>query len=136
MISRAAFPLAIEQKDSQALLLAMSSTQEPINLAKHPDYLSNLVLSQYHDFLPLFTKKGAGKLPPHRYVDHEIPLEADKKPPMGRMYSISATELQEICKWIEENPSKGFIRASSSSCASPILFVKKKDGSLRLCVDY
>ena len=95
-----------------------------------------MVPSQYHDFLPLFTKKGADKLPPHRYVDHEIPLEADKKPPMGRMYSMSATELQEIRKWIEENLSKGFIRASSSSCASPILFVKKKHGSLRLCVDY
>ena len=55
---------------------------------------------------------------------------------MGRMYTISATELQEIRKWIQENHSKGFIRASSLSCASPILFVKKKDGSLRLCVDY
>ena len=49
---------------------------------------------------------------------------------------MSTTELQEIRKWIKENLSKGFIRASSSSCASPILFVKKKDGSLRLCVDY
>ena len=49
---------------------------------------------------------------------------------------MSASELQEIRTWIEDNLSKGFIRASSSSCASPILFVKKKDGSLRLCVDY
>ena len=49
---------------------------------------------------------------------------------------MSTTELQEIRKWIEQNLSKGFIRASSSSCASPILFVKKKDGSLRPCVDY
>ena len=55
---------------------------------------------------------------------------------MGRMYSMSDSELQEVQKWIEENLSKGFIKASSSSCASPILFVKKKDGSLRLCVDY
>ena len=114
----------------------MSSTQEPTDPAKYPDYPGNLVPSQYHEFLVLFTKKGADKLPPHRYVDHEIRLEADKKPPMGRMYSMSATELQEIRKWIEENLSKGFIRASSSSCASPILFVKKKYGSLCLCVDY
>ena len=114
----------------------MSTIQEDVDPAKHPEYLANLVPKQYHDFLPLFTKKGADELPPHRYVDHEIPLETDKKPPMGRMYSMSATELQEIRKWIEENLSKGFIRASSSSCASPILFVKKKDGSLRLCVDY
>ena len=49
---------------------------------------------------------------------------------------MSASELQEIRKWIEENLSKGFIRASSSSCASLILFVKKRDGSLRLCIDY
>ena len=52
------------------------------------------------------------------------------------MYSISATELQEIQKWMEENLPKGFIRASSSSCALPILFVKKKDESLHICVDY
>ena len=136
MISRAAFRLATAQEDSQVFLLAMSTTQEPTDPVKHPDYPANLVPSQYHHFLPLFTKKEADKLPPHRYVDHEIPLEADKKPPIGRMYSMSATELQEIRKWFEENLSKGFIRASSSSCASPILFVKKKDGSLRLCVDY
>ena len=55
---------------------------------------------------------------------------------MGRMYSMSATELQEIRKWIEENLSKSFICVSSSSSAAPILFVKEKDGSLRLCVDY
>ena len=49
---------------------------------------------------------------------------------------MSDSELAEVRKWITENLSKGFIRASSSSCASLILFVKKKDGSLRLCVDY
>ena len=120
MISRVAFRLATEQEDSQVFLLAMSSIQEPTDPAKHPDYPTNLAPSQYHDFLTLFTKKGADKLPPHRYVDHEIPLEADKKPPIGRMYCMSATELQQIRKWIEENLSKGIIRASSSSCASTI----------------
>ena len=49
---------------------------------------------------------------------------------------MSDSELTEVRKWIEENMSKGFIRNSSSSCASPILFVKKEDGSLRLCVYY
>ena len=55
---------------------------------------------------------------------------------MGRMYSMSDSELAEVRKWVEENMSKDFIRNRSSSCASPILFVKKKDGSLRLFVDY
>ena len=107
MISRAAFRLATKQEDFQVFLLAMSSTQESTDPVKHSDSPANLVPSQYHDFLPLFTKKEADKLPPHRYVDHEIPLEADQKPPMGRMYSMSATEQQEICKWIEENLSRG-----------------------------
>ena len=61
--------------------------------ANHPDYPMNLVSDRYPDLLPLFQKKGADKLPPHRYVDHGIPLKTNKegnptKPSMGRMYSI------------------------------------------------
>ena len=93
MISRATFRLATQQEDSQVFLLTMATIQEDTDPAQHPEYPANLVPSQYHDFLPLFTKKGADELPPHRYVDHEIPLETDKKPPMGRMYSMSSTEL-------------------------------------------
>ena len=136
LISCAAFQYATKQKSSAIFALAMSAilkhTEDP---AKHPDYPANLVPTQYHDLLPMFAKKGADKLPSHSYVDHEIPI-GDNKPPMGRMYSMSASKLQEIQTWIEDNLSKGFSCASSSSCASPILFVKNKDGSLRLCVDY
>jgi hypothetical protein len=49
---------------------------------------------------------------------------------------LSRTELEALRKWLEENLSKGFIRVSSSPAGAPILFVKKGDGSLRLCVDY
>jgi len=52
------------------------------------------------------------------------------------MYSMSDSKLKKVKKWIDENLSKSFIHASSSSAASPILFVKEKDGSTRLCVDY
>lgn len=100
------------------------------------DTAVKLVPHEYHEFLPMFSEKKARNLPPHRYVDHEIPLMEGKKPPFGRMYSMSDAELKEVREWITENLSKSFIRASSSSAASPILFVKKKDGSLRLCVDY
>ena len=84
--------------------------------------------------MSLFTKHDTDKLPSHRYVDHAISING--KPPLGRMYSMAFAELAEIRKWVTEYFSKGFIRACSSSYASPILFVKKKDGSLRLCVDY
>jgi len=45
-------------------------------------------------------------------------------------------ELQTLCEFIEENTKTGIIRPSNSPCGSPVLFIKKKDGSLWLCVDY
>ena len=52
------------------------------------------------------------------------------------IYSLSAVELTALNAYLKENLSKGFIRSSTSPAGAPILFVKKADGSLRLCVDY
>jgi hypothetical protein len=49
---------------------------------------------------------------------------------------LPAKELQELDKYLKENLAKGFIRESESSAGFPILFVRKKDGSMRLCVNY
>lgn len=92
--------------------------------------------SEYHDLLPLFTKKEADKLPPHRYIDHVIEIEQGQKPPFGPLYNMSNLELEALWKYLEENQKKGFIRPSSSSSASPVLFVRKPGGGLRFCVDY
>ena len=51
-------------------------------------------------------------------------------------YRISPLELREVKAQLEELLSKGFIRPSISPWGAPVLFVKKKDGSLRLCIDY
>jgi hypothetical protein len=111
----------------------------PLSLPDPPDYvkdLRNIVPPQYHDLLQAFSKTRADTLPPHRPYDHAIDLEPGTKPPFGPLYSLSEPELKELSAWIKENLSKGFIRASQSPGGAPILFVKKKDGSLRLCVDY
>lgn len=91
---------------------------------------------EYHDYLRLFDKSSADVLPPRRIYDHRIPLKKDFVPPFGPLYSMSPIELRTLREWLDENLKKGFIRASSSPAASPVLFVKKKDGSLRVCVDY
>ena len=57
-------------------------------------------------------------------------------PPFGTIYSMSPTELEVLRKYIEDHLQKGFIRHSQSPYGAPIFFVKKADGSLRLCVDY
>jgi hypothetical protein len=87
-------------------------------------------------FLPLFSEAEANNLPPHCPYDHRIPLKEGFTPPFGPIYSLSQTELEALKKWLEENLSKGFIWASSSPTGAPILFMKKGDGSLQLCVDY
>lgn len=98
--------------------------------------LRNMVPTEYHDYLDVFSRQDANTLPPHRVYDHKIPLVPGKEPPFGPLYSMNREELTALREWLDENLEKGFIRQSSSPAASPVLFVKKKDGSLRLCVDY
>jgi hypothetical protein len=75
-------------------------------------------------------------LPPSREVDHKIELVAGATPPSRPTYSLSASETVELKKQLEELEAAGFIQPSKSPFGAPILFVKKKDGTMRMCVDY
>src|ERR1700678_1060460 len=90
----------------------------------------------YHEFADVFSKKKADTLPPHRDCDLHINIEGGAKPPSGTIYPLSAFELNALREFIDENLKSGFIRPSNSPFGAPVLFVKKKDGSLRLCVDF
>lgn len=90
----------------------------------------------YQDLAEVFSKAKADVLPAHSSYDHAIDLEPGCKPPWGPIYNLSEPEQRELRNYLEENLSKGFIQHSQSPSGAPILFVKKKDGSLRLCVDY
>ena len=95
-----------------------------------------LVPEEYHDFLPLFMEAVHNVLPPHRIYDHSIPLKEGTQPPFGPLYSLSGNELIAVREWLDKNLRRGWIWNSTSPARAPILFVKKADGSLRLCVDY
>ena len=75
-------------------------------------------------------------LPPEREVEFTIELEPGASPISKAPYRMAPVELAELKKQIEELLEKGFIRPSVSPWGAPVLFVKKKDGSLRLCIDY
>jgi len=92
--------------------------------------------SDYHEFADVFDKGKAGELPPHRPFDLKIDLEDGAAPPLGTIYSLSPVELEALRKFLDENIATGQLRSSSSPHGAPVLFVKKKDGSLRLCVDF
>ncbi|KAJ4815745.1 polyprotein [Rhynchospora pubera] len=87
-----------------------------------------------HSFSDVFAEPNS--LPPLRSVDHQIPLLPNTQPISQRPYRYSYFQKLEIEKIIEELLKQNFIQPSSSPFASPILLVKKKDGTWRLCVDY
>ena len=68
--------------------------------------------------------------------EHAIELEEGKQPPYGPIYSLGPVELETLKTYIETHFKTGFIRPSKSPAGAPILFNKKPDGSLWLCVDY
>ncbi|MBW0587301.1 hypothetical protein O181_127016 [Austropuccinia psidii MF-1] len=89
----------------------------------------------YHKYLDVFSQVKAEKLPPHRACDHNIKL-VGLLLPVGVIYSLSKNESEKLWAYISENVEKGVIKPSSSSTGAPLLFVKKNNGGLRLCVDY
>jgi len=75
-------------------------------------------------------------LPPKRNIAHTIPLEPGHKPPFRPIYRLSPVELNEVERLVSELLQQGLIQPSSSPFGAPVLFVTKKDGSLRMCIDY
>ena len=94
------------------------------------------LLSEYYEFASLFSWEKSDKLPSHHPYDHIIPLISGKKLPKGPLYNISYNELQMLQKYLKDHLSKGFIRVSSSSATSSVIFVKKPEDELCLCVNY
>ncbi len=113
----------------------VSTSNHSINSVSSDDATSTIP-EELQQFANVFSEKEAAMLPPRRDFDHAIPLIPETKPKFGPIYALSIIEQQALQKYITENLKKGFIQPSQSPAASPILFVKKKDGSLRLCVDY
>ena len=91
----------------------------------------------YGKWSALFHEEESAKaLPKHQPWDHEIKLEPGTQPTFGPIYALSEKELGTLRTYLDENMKKGFIKKSESPAGYPILFVPKKDGTLRLCVDY
>ena len=89
------------------------------------------LLSEYADVF-----REIPGLPPVRPVDHTIPLTPGAQPVSRPMYRLSPLELDEVKRQVTDLLAKGMIRPSTSPYSAPILFVGKKDGSLRMCIDY
>jgi hypothetical protein len=89
------------------------------------------IVKEYLDVFP----EELPDMPPHREIEFVIDLAPGTAPIAKRPYRMAATELAELKKQLNKLEQKGYIKSSSSSWGAPVLFVKK-DGSMRLCVDY
>ncbi|KAI3686867.1 hypothetical protein L1987_80556 [Smallanthus sonchifolius] len=87
------------------------------------------------DFPKVFPEDLPG-LPPPRQVEFRIDLVPGATPVAKAPYRLAPSEMQELASQLQELLSKGFIRPSHSPWGAPVLFVKKKDGSFRMCIDY
>src|SRR5258707_3160696 len=139
-----------QEAGSETFLLSPSSIQQmpnpfhpsldwleakAVSTAQPEDTLSG-VPQEYHEFCNVFSGEKANMLAPHWLYDLKINLEEGAKPFHGLIYSLSPPELTALREFLEENIRNGFICPSKSLWGSPVLFIKKKDGSLHLCVDF
>ena len=95
------------------------------------------VPAEYFNYSDVFSAENAAELLENTGMnEHAIELEEGKQPPFGPIYSLGPVELETLKTYIETNLANGFIRPSKSSAGASILFDRKPDKSLRLCVDY
>nr|GEY74155.1 putative reverse transcriptase domain-containing protein [Tanacetum cinerariifolium] len=87
------------------------------------------------DFPEVFPEDLPG-IPPTRQVEFQIDLVPGAAPVGRTPYRLAPSEMKELSDQLKELADKGFIRPSSSPWGAPVLFVKKKDGSFRMCIDY
>lgn len=105
---------------------------EELDLSQIPPELHQVIM----DHRSTFRNELPPNLPPERECDHKIELETGARPIMGPIYPMSLKENDEIKAQTDKLKELGLIRDSKSPYGSPVLLVKKADGSQRLCVDY
>ena len=123
---------------------SLSSTPLNVHPSRRPQISSLIteeaptkVPDEYTDFADILSLDLAAELPEHNGINnHAIKLVDGQQPPYRPIYSLKPVELETLKAYIETNLVNGFIRPSTSPAGAPILFVRKLDSSLRLCINY
>ncbi len=148
MIEVAVYWTLVKNKKIKIFFLIISEINKALSsvedFAKLNEMISVMSLNElkkklsivYHNFLNVFDREKTTQLSSHRSYDHKIELEDEDQSSRSRLYLMLNHKLQKIKKYLEENLKKKFIIFSKAFFTSSILFVKKKDDSLRFCMNY
>src|SRR5262249_3416554 len=124
----------LARKDQQACyLVSVRVDGESVEEEGASDARADQIVAEYSDVFPDSMPTG---LPPQRSVDHRIELVPGCEPPFRPIYRLAPPELEEMKRQLDELLASGFIQPSRSPFGAPVIFVRKKDGSLRMCIDY
>jgi len=123
------------------LITTVENKSEEVNLhelsyAEALEQVKVKLLSEYHDYLDIFDRAMIDQLSLHCFYDHKIKLIDEETFSRSKLYQMFDHKLQKIKKYLIEYLNKEFIFFSFASYVSLILFVEKKDDSLRFCIDY
>jgi len=123
------------------LITTVENKSEAVNLHElfHAEALEQVkikLLSEYHDYLNVFNQAIINQLSLHHFYDHKIELIDEETSSRSRLYQMFNHKLQKIKKYLIDYLNKEFIFFSFASYVSLILFIKKKDDSLRFCINY
>ncbi|GBG80459.1 hypothetical protein CBR_g30922 [Chara braunii] len=119
-----------EQLEEQVFVVYVRPVTEGKEEISSTDPTIAKLLEEFKDLI----ESPTGVVP--RPIQHRIEIEPDSRTPKGAVYRMSPRELEELRKQLDELLEKGWIRPSSSPFGAPVLFVPKKEGELRMCIDY
>ncbi|GBG88232.1 hypothetical protein CBR_g46799 [Chara braunii] len=119
-----------EQLEDQVFVVYV----RPVTEAQEKDSSTDPTIAELLEEFKDLTESPTGVV--SRPIQHRIEIEPGSRTPKGAVYRMSPRELEELRKQLDELLEKGWIRPSSSPFGAPVLFVPKKEGELRMCIDY
>ena len=134
-VSAALIICLAQRKNHQLFITSLKNIEKALAPQETVNILIKL-LREYHEFATLFFWEKFNKLPSHCLYNYIIPLLSDKEPLKDLLYNMSRDELLMLQKYLKKHLFKSFIQVSSSSAVFSVIFVKKSESSLCLCVDY
>ena len=132
IVSKAVFHLSTEGSEVYSLIVSELADSDSAIVTKELDSIP----TEYQDLHEVFSEKSSNELPSHGISDMKIEFKEGQEPKNIGLRPMSPIELEELRRYLEENLGKGWNWRSKSPISAPIVFARKKDGSIKVCIDY